>query len=313
MPTTGTVHTITIQEWREFFCGGLREEEYRRIHIADVHLIDSGLCYLVNDGESGTWEFDAYDKQFSTPPDGIANHPSGCPDVPCIQNCDYARLCRELTWTARGNNPGVSIHCDNPCQPMLVTDAFNRLDWTIGGLFSHFDRGKNPYPEADAFAVCQGLPHMSCHPSYDFESIDYADTRTGSIFGRRGCLNSNTFDVHSGCASLAFKVGGDGGASGCSNPMGLPNCYNCVGNQFDPYWMNNGQKYEWLQCKDFYCCGCHKCTNYAPDPDAEVWCCSGGPSGSPMNCKSCQTVSGNCYLERYYRHTWAITVNITIP
>jgi hypothetical protein len=309
MPSGATLHSLLIEEWKTQTCCAVTLDVYKRLLITDVTLIDSGLCYLVNNGTTGAWEYEKIDRTYSHAPDGVQNPIDACGEVPCVADCCSTRLCRTVTTEGRGNNPGITINCDNPCQG-VVLDAYNRLTWVASGSFDYRERGANPYPEYDARQYCLTGFHSICHPANDFESLGYSNSVVGSIWGKRGCLNSSSFDVFNGCESLEFNPGL--GSSGlCDNDPGLPLCYTCTGSTLNQYWQNSGTKYEVRSCPTSGCCGCHSCANWATNPATETFCCDGGPGNL---CGSCLNSSANCYqTDRVLTTKWAISINLTVP
>ena len=322
LPQRATLQGLVININIKSFCNGAIEEERDiSLNITQVKLVNSGLCYMVSDGESGSWSFSDRTRTYSTPPDGIINR-AGCPNVNCIYECNHRELCRTYLTSASGVNPGASIHCDNPCQ-FPITDAFSRLDWFVDGdVFNDTDNGSNAYPDLNAYLACRfpsppnapALQHGPCSSYFDTTVGPYYGARGGSIFGRRGCLTSNSFTRFNACNSIGKLIDPNTeppviGSGACTNPLALPNCYICSGGTMVPNEQLNAIDYILQTCSVNACCGSHDCYDYNGGvvPVTELFCCG------PASCNTCQNYNANNFGPRYSLTTFATQLTVTVP
>lgn len=325
LPQQATLQGLVIEITQVTYCGNAIESRREiSLNIQDVTLVNSQLCYMVSDGQSGTWSFVDRFKDYRSPPDGIINR-LGCPNVNCVYQCDHRELCRTTTISASGVHPGASIHCDNPCQPPFgITDAFSRLDWFIDGeVFTETDLGSNAYPDLDAHLACRfpsppnnpALQHGPCSSYFDSTLGPFYSSRQGSVFGKRGCLNGQSFSQFNACNSIGLLLDPNTippvtGNGACANPMGLPTCYVCSGGTMVPNQQISGASYSFEACETNACCDNHKCMDYQGGviPQVELFCC-----GEVNHCGVCQNYAANTYLGRRTVWTWSTQMNITVP
>lgn len=328
LPLTATVHGLSIDIDVKTYCGNaIQNERIIALNITNVNLVNTGLCYMISDANSGAFSFSDVEKTFAPPPDGIANY-LGCPGVNCIQQCDHRELCRTFTTSASGVNPGISIHCDNPCQepvPFSVTDAFTRLDWFIDGdVFTMSDIGSNAYPDQNAHLACRfpsadpSFQNNTCASVFNSTIGPGYSSRGGSIFGRRGCFSNASFTRFNACSSYGTLIDPNVvppifGSGFCSNPLSLPQCYNCGGGTMNPVEQISSATYTVESCAVNECCGGHDCYNYnnTTSPQVELFCCGG------IVCNTCQTNngigSGNVYLPQRTVYTLRTQLLVTVP
>lgn len=323
LPQQATLQGLVIEITQVTYCGNaVSSRRDISLNIQDVNLVNSQLCYMVSDGDSGTWSFSDKYRTYSSPPDGIINR-LGCPNVNCMYQCDHRELCRTTLLSASGTNPGASIHCDNPCQPpFAITDAFSRLDFFIDGdVFTETDIGSNAYPDLDAYLACRfpsppnnaALQHGPCSSYFDTSTGPFYAARQGSIFGRRGCLTSQTFGQLNACNAIGLLSDPNVNPpvmGGCGNPLGLPNCYVCSGGTMVPNQQISGATYQLEGCSDNVCCDTHHCYDYQNTviPQVELFCC-----GNATYCNACQNYAADTYLQRRTVTTWTTQLNVTVP
>lgn len=322
LPQRATLQGLTISINVKTYCNGaIAEERDIGLNLTQVKLVNSGLCYMVSDAQSGTWSFSDRTRQYSTPPDGIINR-AGCPNVNCIYECNHRELCRTYLTSASGINPGASIHCDNPCQ-FPILDAFSRLDWFVDGdVFTDTDTGSNAYPDLNAHLACRfpsppnnpAFQHGPCSSYFNTTVGPYYNARGGSIFGRRGCLTNQSFTRFNACNSIGKLIDPNTdppaiGAGSCTNPLELPNCYVCSGGTMVPNEQISSVDYIMQTCSVNACCGSHDCYNYNGGvvPVNELFCCG------PSNCNSCQNYNANNFGPQYSVTTFSTQLTVTVP
>lgn len=314
LPATATLQTLSFNILETDMCCDKVEEIETTLTIGNVPLVlNSTLCQMVS-STGGNWTWNRTEKQYSCKPGGVKW--PGCPQVPCAYNCCNTDLCRTLTTSGIGTNPGIVISCGNPCQESsAITDAFPKMQWLINGNFRYTEVGSNAHAYTDAYLACRGLPKHPCSPDYDFDTGNYTDSRVGELWGQRGCLTSNSFNqfnicpsIRDHCAYQTLWLTGYSSCTGFENPIGAPNCYECAKGTVEHRFIIPNTYYTVKGCVSKSCCCCVSCTDYTVSPPAEIYCCDS--TATPGACVSCQTIWSNCSHDR--QQTIRITANVIL-